>query len=57
MVALAAMTMRASMRSTSRPAMTPPMPLAMKNVAVALLASPTGKPRSETKAASRIDRL
>ncbi len=29
----------------------------MKKVAVALLTSPTGKPRSATNAASRIDRL
>jgi hypothetical protein len=33
-----------------------PMPL-VKNVAVALLARLTGKPRSATKAASRMDRL
>jgi hypothetical protein len=50
-------TRRTSMRSTSRPASTPPTPLAMKKVAVALLASATGKPRSATNAASRIDRL
>jgi hypothetical protein len=56
-VAPVAMTKRASMRSTSRPDMTPPMPLAMKNVAVALLARLMGKPRSATKAASRMDRL
>jgi hypothetical protein len=57
MLALTAMTSRASKRSTRRPEIAPPMPLATKKVAVALEANATGKPRSLTNAASRIDRL
>jgi len=48
---------RASMRSISRAASTPPAPDAMKKLAVAPLVSATGKPRSATNASSSTERL
>ena len=45
------------MRSIKRPANTPPVPEAMKKLAVAPLVSATGNPRSATKASSSTERL
>jgi hypothetical protein len=56
-VAPPAMTRRTSTRSTIHPARTPANPAATKKLAVALLASATGKPFSATNAASRTERL